>query len=179
MTYKSTGGMASRAVQGDVINPEPEKVVGTVFPYRGVETHGVKPNQEPPAYLDDQWPEDTEAPHYENGPTEEDPLPVKIVTQHSNFRRVTRVRQVPVSSSKALVARNDARVSAWFKNIGGNAVYLTPEPVDDGVALITGYKVAATTGEFPGWIGTEELYASTGDGSSSTVCVMEIVEIPT
>lgn len=177
--YRATGGMASRATKGEPVEPEKEKVVGTVFPYRGMESHGVAPNQEPPAYIDDQWPEDTEAPHYEPGPTDYDPLPVKIVNQHSNFRRITRIRQVPVDTSKPLLARNDARISASFKNIGANAVYLIPEPMDNGAVLITGYKLAATTGEYPNWIGTEELYASTGDGTPSTVCVMEIIEIPT
>lgn len=181
--YRATGGMASRAVktehEGQHQEPVPEKVAGTVFPYRGVENHGVAPNQEPPAYIDDQWPEDTEEPHYVPGPTEDDPLPVRVVNQHSVFRRITRTHQVPVNSSKPLLARNDARISASFKNIGANAVYLTPEKVDDAVALITGYKVSATTGEYLGWIGTEELYASTGDGSDSTVCVLEIIEIPT
>lgn len=180
--YRATGGMASRAVktehEGQHNDPTPEKVAGTVFPYRGVENHGVAPNQAPPAYIDDQWPEDTEEPHYVAGPTEEDPLPVKIVKEHSNYRRITRMRQVPVNSSKPLCARNDARVSMNIKNIGANAVYLTSEKVDDAVALITGYKVAATTGELLGWIGTEELYASTGDGSDSTVCVMEFIEVP-
>lgn len=178
MSYKATGGMASRAVQGEPVEPQPEKVAGTVFPYRGVENHGVAPERAPQAYVDDQWPSDDEATHYVDGPTEDEPIPVRIVNQHSKFRRIARMRQVPLSSSKALLGRNDSRVTANIKNIGGNAVYLTPEPVDDGVALISGYKVAATTGEYQNWIGTEELYASTGDGSSSTVCVVEIIEIP-
>lgn len=181
--YRATGGMASRAVktehEGQHSDPVPEKVAGTVFPYRGVQTHGVEPAQTPPAYVDDQWPDDDEAPHYVPGPTEDDPIPVRVVNQHSSFRRITRIRQVPVSTAKPLLARNDARVSASFKNIGANAVYLIPEAMDDGAALITGYKLAATSGEYLGWIGTEELYAATGDGTPSTVCVLEIIEIPT
>lgn len=177
--YRATGGMASRATKGEPTEPQPEKVAGTVFPYRGMESHGVAPNQAPPEYVDDQWPADDEGVHYVQGPTEDDPLPVRIVNQHSKFRRITRIRQVPVDTSKPLLARNDARVTASFKNIGANAVYLIPEPMDNGAVLVTGYKLAATTGEYLNWIGTEELYASTGDGTASTVCVMEIIEIPT
>src|SRR3546814_1104379 len=116
---RATGGMASRAVktehEGQHQEPVPEKVAGTVFPYRGVENHGVAPNQEPPAYNDDQWPEDTEEPHYVPGPTEEDPHPVKIV-QESRSEEHTSELQSLMRISYPVVSLKQKKSNSQKKN---------------------------------------------------------------
>lgn len=165
MTYKATGGMASRAVKGEPITPEPDKTVGTVFPYRGVENHGVKPNQEPPAYVDDQWPEDTEEPHYVPGPTEEDPLPVKIVQESSNERMMWRVNQMPVFADRPtpILGRQDSRrnVTVRLPSLS-NGCWLGP---DENVNRVTGYQLEA--GMEITLRTTEEIWAI-GDGTNAT-----------
>lgn len=106
MTYKQQGGMASSSVHSDVehVTPEPDRPEGVVFPYRGIENHGVKPDYAPQPYVDDEWPEDSEEPHYEPGPTEDDPIPVRVVNQFvkefQDFRTFT--AYVPMITGQAL-----------------------------------------------------------------------------
>jgi len=178
--YRATGGMASRAVktehEGQHRDPEPEKVAGTVFPYRGVENHGVAPNQAPPAYIDDQWPEDTEAPHYVPGPTEDDPLPVRIVQESGNERMMWRVNQMPVAADTPtpILGRQDSRRNVTIRLPSlSNGVWIGP---DENVNRVTGYQLEAGT-EFT-LRTTEEVWAI-GDGTNqSTVAVLWEFAVP-
>jgi hypothetical protein len=174
--------MASRAVKGEPVKPEPERVAGTVFPYRGVENHGVKPLQDPPEYTDDQWPADDESVKYVAGPTEDDPLPVRVVNQHSVSRRVPRTQQVPVTESTRLIGRNDDRISVTIANHSSTvSIYLTHEAVSADFARANGFRILGSTN-----VGsrlekietTEALFATTETGAAVTVGILEIIEIP-
>jgi hypothetical protein len=171
--YRATGGMASRAVktehEGQHMDPEPEKVVGTVFPYRGVENHGVAPNQAPPAYIDDQWPEDTEEPHYVQGPTEEDPLPVKIVQESSNERMMFRTNQMPVFADQPtpILSRQDSRRNVTIRLPSlSNSIWIGP---DENVNRVTGYQLEADR-ELT-LRTTEEVWAI-GDGTNQSTALV-------
>lgn len=175
--YRATGGMASRATKGEPVEPVKEKVVGTVFPYRGMESHGVAPNQEPPAYIDDQWPEDTEAPHYEPGPTDYDPLPVKIVQESSQERSMFRTNQMPVAANQPtpILSRQDARDKVTIRVPASltNPIFIGP---DENVNVITGYRIDAG-GEIT-LKTTEEVWAI-GDGTNtSTAFVLWEYSVP-
>lgn len=176
MTYKQQGGMASSSVREEASKPVLDPpVAGTVFPYRGTETHGVAPAKEPPAYVDDEWPEDSEAEHYVDGPTEVDPIPVRIVQEFANPRKEIRTRQMPVSQGPVqIVNRNEARSRVWVKNIDGtNAAYVGN---DGNITAISGYKLVAGQ-ELPGLVVTEDMYATTGDSSTVVLCILEELEV--
>ena len=167
--YPSSGGMASRATKGEPVEPQKERVAGTVFPYRGVENHGVAPNQEPPAYIDDQWPEDTEAPHYEPGPTDYDPLPVKIVQESSNERMMFRTNQMPVKANEPtpILSRQDARRNVTIRLPSlSNSIWIGP---DENVNRVTGYQLEADR-ELT-LRTTEEVWAI-GDGTNSSTALV-------
>ncbi len=173
--YRATGGMASRAHQDGTVTPVPDKVAGTVFPYRGTEQHGVQANQEPPAYLDDQWPEDSEAPHYVQGPTEEDPLPGKIVQESSSERMMFRTNQMPVSTTepKPIVDRLDSRRNVTVKNpTGGNDVWISP---DENVNAVSGFLLEP--GEQVTLRTTEQIWAIT-ETAQTTVHVLWEYAVP-
>lgn len=75
------------------ITPVPEDVTGTVFAYRGMETHGVEPNADyqPPQ---DYTSEEDYDPQYEEEPHPETPVPVYIVQSGGRELRRFRVTRV-------------------------------------------------------------------------------------
>lgn len=167
--YRATGGMASRAHQDGTVEPVPDKVAGTVFPYRGTEQHGVAANQAPPAYVDDQWPEDTEEPHYVPGPTEEDPLPVKIVQESSSERMMFRTNQMPVKANEPtpIMSRQDSRrnVTVRLPSLS-NSIWIGP---DENVNRVTGYQLEADREVTLRT--TEEIWAI-GDGTNTSTALV-------
>ncbi len=183
MTYKQQGGMASSSVREGAVAPVPERADGVVFPYRGIENHGVKPDTPPPAYIDDQWPESDEEPHYVQGPTEDEPLPVRIVnsgfrSEFQDFRSFTAYvpsanaqtqnspaiicgRIDPMQSNKRLVhIQNQSSSKAIF--IGST----------NDVSPQNGYRIAANS-ELPYPLTTEsEIYGVSEDG---TICQVGVL----
>lgn len=146
--YRATGGMASRAHQEGTTDPEPEKVAGTVFPYRGMESHGVAPTQTPPEYIDDQWPADDEAPHYVQGPTEDDPLPVKVVNEYSRELRI--IRPIPflvTDKPKPILGRNECRRDLRIRNSSTSTTVSNLSGVDR-VTTQTGLTGSGNTAEY-------------------------------
>jgi hypothetical protein len=175
MSYKQQGGMASSSVREEATKPILDPPVeGTVFPYRGTETHGVKPEKAPPPYVDE-WPEEDASEHYQEGPTEVDPVPVRIVQEFASPRKEIRTRQMPVSQDpKQIVNRNEARSRVWVKNIDQtNAVYIGN---DSNVTTVSGYKLSAGQ-ELPGIVATEDMWATTGDTTQVVLCILEELEV--
>jgi hypothetical protein len=184
MSYKQQGGMASNTVRQDAdhVVPAPEHTEGVVFPYRGIENHGVKPEKAPPEYVDDQWPEDDESVSYEPGATEDDPIPVRIVNQFSkefqDFRSFT--AYVPSITGQALTqngpivgrldpSANQRRIIHIQNQSSSKALFIGS---DNTVSAQNGYRIAANTElAFP--ITTEsEVWGTSEDGTQIPVGVL-------
>lgn len=102
------------------IEPEPEKVKGPNFPYRGYEQHGVESESEP-------WPEpgtsakDNHAGYQAMDPIKEhDPIPVTIVTEYGRELRKWRTSKFTVTGPPGtitqLAGRNVGRVYLSIQN---------------------------------------------------------------
>lgn len=183
MSYQQTGGMASSNVRKDAdhVTPATEHIEGVVFPYRGIENHGVQ-SPTPPPYVDDEWPQDDEAEHYEEGATEDDPIPVRIVNQFrkefQDFRSFT--AYVPAITGQALnqngliVGRIDPsqgqrRVIHIQNQSSSKALFIGS---DNGVSAGNGYRIPANAElSFP--ITSEsEIWGTSEDGTQIPVGVL-------
>jgi hypothetical protein len=102
------------------IQPEPEKVAGPVFPYRGQEQHGVESESHP-------WPEPkTEARDNQPGYQamapikEQDPIPVTIVTEYGRelrkWRTISHHVSGPAGNVVQLVGRLPGRTRIRIQN---------------------------------------------------------------
>lgn len=115
------------------IEPVPERVQGPVFPYRGMETHGVAPNAD--------WRDPEQYDGYERGvevdtepvEPEPDPIPVYIVQQGGReIRRTLIGRSFATGTTKGGGASNvvgarfqgHTRRSAKVKNLDTTTVYI-------------------------------------------------------
>lgn len=184
MSYKQQGGMASSSVHQDVehVTPVPEHADGIVFPYRGIENHGVKPETPPPPYVDDEWPQDDEAEHYVVGPTEDDPIPVRVVNQFSrefqDFRSFT--AYVPLIQGQALnqnglivgrldPAQNQRRVIHIQNQDATKSLFIGS---DNTVSALNGYRIGPNSElAFP--ITSEsEVWGASSDGTQIAVGVL-------
>jgi hypothetical protein len=184
MSYMQRGGMQdSPEREPERVKPIPEKTEGDVFPYRGIENHGVKPLKKVPEYVD-QWPEDQgDGEHYIPGPTEDEPIPVRIVSgdytrEFKDFRTLT--AYVPNTSGQALnqsgliIGRQDpgsnARRVVHVQNQSGTkAIFIGS---DNGVSALNGWRIAAN-GEMSFGLDTEsEIWGASEDGSQVAVGVL-------
>lgn len=183
MTYKQNGGMASSSVHVDAEKPVPEHVKGTVLPYRGMENHGVQQEAPIPEYIDDTWPEADEQPHYAQGPTEDEPLPVRIVnssfgTEFQDFRAFT--AYVPSANAQAqntpciIVGRidpqqNEKRVVHIQNQHATKSIYIGS---DNSVSPLNGYLIKAGQ-ELPYPLTVEsEIWGVSEDGTNVPVGVL-------
>lgn len=145
------------------IEPVPERVAGHVFPYRGMETHGVDPNNN--------WRDPEEYDGYERGievdseplPQEPDPIPVRVVQDGAReIRRTTNFRAFATGSikgggaSQVVSARfqSHTRRSAKVKNMDSTTVYIGTS--QESASVMNGWPLAQnevyeTTGEDAIW----------------------------
>lgn len=182
-TNLNFGGKAAEDREPERVKPVPEKTEGVVFPYRGIENHGVKPEKAPPEYVNE-WPDDQgDGENYIPGPTEDEPIPVRIVSgdytrEFKDFRTLT--AYVPNTSGQALnqsgliVGRQDpgsnARRVVHIQNQSGSkAIFIG---ADNGVSALNGYRIAAN-GELSWGLDTEsEVWGASEDGSQVAVGVL-------
>jgi hypothetical protein len=148
----------------------PEHYEGVNFPYRGTETHGVKPPDG--AKYDTrefQYPEEPPE-HYAEPEPEPNPVLVRVVQDHAREILDWRTVRVPVSQNPVLlVGRNLARRKLRIRNLdGANAIYIGPDP---NVSTVSGYKISAGQ-EMNELVTTEPVYATTGDSSVVETAVM-------
>ncbi len=127
------------------VEPRPEAVVGTNFPYRGMNDHGVPVEHVDPVSFAGY--EDTQAGVYEPAEEIPDPIPVRVVREFTRELRRSRTAQFVVDgtgTSSALVqmiaGRNPARTSISVKNFGAQTVWIGES---ESVATFTGYPIAA------------------------------------
>lgn len=142
MSYKQQGGMASSSVHDEHVAPVPEHIEGVVFPYRGIENHGVKPAGPVPEYVDDQWPEDDESPHYAQGPTEAEPLPVIVVNQYKREFQKIRAFTAYASDQNGNPSCIVGRVDPSYKRV----VHLQNQHATLTVTIGSGEQINANNG---------------------------------
>lgn len=146
----------------EAATPVPERIAGTVFPYRGQEQHGVAHTAEP--FVDgDQW--DIDAVDTKPEPAPIDPIPVIIVNVTGNERRTFHTAQVTVGVTPTLVlGRNDKRTSVRIRNlevVAGPIAYIGNSV---NVAAISGWAL------YPGTeleLKTEDVVYCLADGTGS------------
>ena len=156
-----------------VIKPQPERVAGKVFPYRGIEQHGVADPDVKIDYPDDTWPEDTIAAIAEPKP-EPDPVPVRIVRSSSREIRDWRTRQTTIGpNSSMIVGRNDDRKTVRIRNTHATvAAYIGNA---SNTTTYSGYPLAA--GAEIQIESSEEIYGLTADGTTSGLVLAVLEEL--
>ena len=126
------------------ITPVPESYAGHNFPYRGIETHGVEPTEQPLEPAD--W-EPGRPVHYEQPEPEPQPVPVRIVSEAGReirrFRTFGMVTGVQGGEPRAIVGRDEERSSVTVKHVATDVVVWVshaPETANDieGFPLTTG-----------------------------------------
>lgn len=135
------------------IEPVPERVAGPVFPYRGMETHGVAPNAD--------WRNPEEYDGYERGvevdteppPEDPDPIPVRIVTQDQGEVICFSGTQVTIAAGKEYsLPRDKNRRNLRIVNVNAfSNIYISAEAGQGGA--LQGYPLRPNT-ELP--IGSTE-----------------------
>ncbi len=118
-----------------------EEYAGENFPYRGIETHGVKPTVDPtdvPEWLT----EGRVVPiAYVPANVEIDPVPVHIVNLGSDEERKWRTAVSYAGTVPSqVIGRNTARTSLKIQNLSTNpgTIYVSP---DSSVSAFTGYPL--------------------------------------
>lgn len=96
--------------------PVPEHYVGTNNPYRGIEDHGVKPNNDPSPT--GAWADNHEGFTYVKEDPAQAPIDVHVVNLYARELRKCRVHVMSVNGSRTqqFVGRNEARQSITFRN---------------------------------------------------------------
>lgn len=120
------------------IEPVPESVVGTVFAYRGQETHGVATTTPAVGVADDNWEREADYdPEYEDPEKTVEPIPVRVVSDGSvEIRRSTFSMGSATGTDKGgqatqLVGNdfaNRTRTRVRVRNNGATVIYLGHEP---------------------------------------------------
>lgn len=122
----------------DAVEPVTEGRTGPNFPYRGAETHGVDPRNDP-------WTRTTETlaevpPVFDEPPASITPIPVIIHSSSSAEINTWHATQVPVNIQPAqIVGRDPQRRSVTLRNLSGtNTVYIGRQ---FGIDYNTGYPL--------------------------------------
>jgi hypothetical protein len=122
------------------IAPVPEnQYAGDVYPYRGIENHGVADQTEP--YSDYWGLEGRPVVVYAAEPDDSTPVPVRIVsgTKSREFRRFRTDRRLVDGNASQVVSRNDERTTCKITNMSvDKTLWVAPSPSD---LLITGYPL--------------------------------------
>lgn len=160
--------------------PVVERVKGTVFPYRGMETHGVEPDanpHDPPGY------EQEPAIVYEEVPPEMEPVPVRIVSSpHRGVEfkmwrtydaRVQGTNGQPIT--RQIAGRNANRTRLRIQNVDGFwGVAISNK---DGFLPVMGFTVMPNT--YVELITQDEVFgvvAAGGDQSTNPVVRVVVLE---
>lgn len=161
-------GMQAPPERPDRVTPEPEKVEGVYYPYRGSENHGVKqpdPEKVDDYYEADRW-DDGEVPETLAPEPEPEPVPVRVVQETARERLSWRAVQVPVTDTKSQVlGRHERRRNVVLRNlINSDTVYLSE---DTSVSTYTGYALEG--GAEIVLRTTEDIHAVCASGESSVL----------
>lgn len=111
------------------VTPVMDNPAGHNNPWRGIQDHGVAPNNEPeaPGTL-----LDTKAGiHYQEPKPEIDPIPVLVVNEYGREMRKWRPFRsfAMIANSTQLIGRNMARSSLYIRNISDTvSIWVSPEP---------------------------------------------------
>lgn len=155
------------------VTPVPERVRGHVFPYRGMETHGVPPendSQDPEGYG---WMEEQRGvPYdYEPAPDPPDPIPVYMVNRNGREMRRFRVTRVTAGANtdvaRAMLGRDPMRRSMIIKNTSADPVYIGHDQMS--ASPMHGFPLAQN--ETLTLSGEEPFYALS---STSNQCVLAL-----
>lgn len=163
----------------DKVDPVPEKVAGTVFPYRGMEQHGVKQPEDMPIQETGQYHlgEDefytTEGLEAEKEP---EPVPVKVVNTGARTRKMYRMyRHFSNDTVSTLANRRDGRTRLLVRSRGSNTgtAWLAHDrsqaTASMGWGLATGNELEMLT--------TEAVYVLSETGETQDLFVLEEYEI--
>ncbi len=173
-SYRQRQGQQTPPNRPDRVKPVPEHYQGQNFPYRGTETHGVKPPADMDAdayYHVGMW-DDGEAETIKSEPElkTEDVIPVRIVQGEKGRQRLDwRAGRFYVQNiAQELVGRLETRRSLRIKNNSQTAtIYIGP---DSGVAVYTGYPLGP--GQDILIYSTENVFAVTDNGSTAEVGIL-------
>lgn len=181
MAHRQLPGQASSPPDRmGAMQPVEEHVEGTVFPYRGMETHGVTPakvDYDTEKYQIDESDLGPEDPEYLPAEPEPIPIPVVVVNKSARERLSWRpVRFRVTDQGRQILGRNDKRKSVRLK-VAFQTDGVDSKPVfigeDSGVQPFTGFQVDRGETLFP-ITSTEEIWAICNPGES--VDVFMIVE---
>lgn len=122
----------------DAVQPVTEGRTGPNFPYRGAETHGVDPRNDPYTRTTEILPE--VEPVFSEPPPRIDPVPVIIHSSSSAEINTWHATQVPVNTNPAqIIGRDPQRKSVTLRNLSGtNTVYIGRQ---FGIDYNTGYPL--------------------------------------
>lgn len=146
------------------LKPAPENYQGTVFPYRGMQQHGVHPSQsvDPPDHMAEGGMVTVAPPH--KGP---DPVPVRIVQGGTKEYSQWRAFQAYVSGSPTqVVNRKENRANLTLRNLSDTVhVWIGP---DANVTKQTGFRL--DKGASFSLAGEAEIWAVSDDGTMVVLC---------
>lgn len=109
------------------VTPVPERVQGHVFAYRGMETHGVDPNNDPRDPEDYGWMEGQRGTpiDFEPAPNPPDPIPVIIVQNAGReLKRFRTTRGSVDSRVQCVLGRDPLRRKVLIRNTSADPVYI-------------------------------------------------------
>jgi hypothetical protein len=156
------------------IAPVEEAFVGedSVFPYRGMEQHGVEPHSHWEDVPIDKGDNEVE---YDEPAPEPDPIPVKIVQESKDEFRDWNVRRdfAPSGIAARILQRNPHRTKATIKNIGTAIIYIGPEPFNNSQL---GYPVAVNA-EFS-YDQQGDVWAMTDDPAQQSLAILQEYSVP-
>ena len=148
--------------------PVTEAVPGVVFPYRGMELHGVPATARPvdtPAVLDE-----NEHVEYDAEPKVIEPVPVTIVTEHTTEKRVWRIIREYASADggRRIFVGNHAVRSVKIANTGTVTVWVSDSP---NPSKTMGYPIVANGVEE--WTHARDgvWYAVSDDGTTQPLAI--------
>lgn len=174
-SYKQLLGMQKSPNRPDQVKPVPEHYEGENQPYRGTETHGVKPTEgvDAGAYYaemqQDDGPDDVQ---YVAPDEELEPIAVRVVQKTSRERLSWRaVRFIVGDTPQQILGRHERRKNVRIRVHGaldGDPVYIGNE---SGLRPYTGYLIPAGTELYP-FQSTEEIWAIADAGISVELSIM-------
>lgn len=148
--------------------PVVEHPAGVNNPYRGIEDHGVRPNDEPSP--PGAWADNHEGFTYVEIPDDVKPIPVEIVKHFAReYRRARILTGLADQNGQQIIGRNDARTSVRIENRdAANALYIAFRPIDNTSSSLLGFALDAQGGNIT--LTTEAaIYATTPTGITAQV----------
>jgi hypothetical protein len=168
----------------DVVEPTPdygepapsETTPYTVFPYRGIQTHGVDPSAVPET-RDEDIAGGKVVSSYNAEPSDDPaPVPVRIVeTAAREFSRWRAYQTLATANPSIIVNRQEGRSALTIKNLdAGEDVYIGP---DSGVSVLSGFRIDSG-GEYS-LSGEAEVWAVRGGAADVAVAIAFEYSTPT